>query len=63
MAPAVTMALGRVVGCPRSYTMGRAWKLAGLSEVSSRGPRPHFGLDRSPQQAEFWQPQAIFGEP
>ncbi len=56
MTPAVTMALGRVVGFPRSYTMGRAWKLAGLSEVPSRGPRPNFGLDRSPQQA-------IFGEP
>ena len=43
----------------RSYAMGRAWKLAGLCEVSSRGSRPHFGLDRSPQQAESWQPQAI----
>ena len=37
MEPAVTMLLARVLGSSRVYSMGRAWKLVVLSEVSSRG--------------------------
>ncbi len=56
MEPAVQMVLGRVLGSSRSYTMGRAWKLAILAkfqvEVQDRslawtGPHSRWNL---------WQP-------
>ncbi len=40
MEPAVTMPLARALGPSRVYSMGRAWKLVILSEVSSRGEIP-----------------------
>lgn len=52
MVPAVTMVLERAIASSRAYTLGRSWKLAILCEVSSRGPRPYFGLDRFPTAVE-----------
>ena len=49
MEPAVTMTLADVFCQVRSSDeLGDVRTLT----ASSRGPRPHYGLDRSPQQAE-----------
>ncbi len=55
MQPAVTMTLAGVLCQVRSSDV---LEDARTSAASSRGPRPLCGLDRSPQQVEFWQPQA-----
>ncbi len=52
MVPAVTRVLGRAFDPSRSYTMGRAWKLAVLVRFQVEVQDRFSGLDRSPQQAE-----------